>query len=150
MKIAEHVILAISLVFSLFLVVRQWRVPALFTRAKALILAVDQLRDELEMERRKSAEFFKKIAEVLAERDEWRGWYQRQASQHSHAQGYLLHCLEALAVEYHRATGKRAPLDRGAAELVTHFSTEHAAAIEAVDKPPQGSVPQPLQTDLKS
>jgi len=147
MVIAEHIALAFFSLLSLLLLWRHWRAPSLFRQTQQLIAATDSIREELETERRKCAEFLKKITDVLKERDFWRDWYQTQASQHAHAQSYLLLSLEQVAVEYHKATGKPAPIDAGAANLVRHFSTEHAAAIEAVDRVAKGSAPQPLQAD---
>jgi hypothetical protein len=145
MNIAEHIFLGILLVISGLLLRRHWRSPALFEQTRALIVSVDQLRDELEMERRKSLEYLKKIQEVLKERDDWRGFYQHQASQHANAQSYLLQCLETLAVQYKKATGKAAPVDTAAAELVKHFSAEHQAAIEAVEAGRKAPSTIPLQ-----
>lgn len=92
---------------------------------------IGKLRLELEVETRKSAEYFKKISDVCHERDFWRRWYYSQGTEHASAQGYLLNRYEQLAVQYKRDTGKSPKLDPITQELVEQFKDTHPALAEA-------------------
>lgn len=92
---------------------------------------VGKLQVELEAERRKSSEYFKTIDEACKQRDFWRRWYYRQASEHGHAQGYLLNRYELLALQYTKATGKKPALDPITKDLVEEFKDVHPVLADA-------------------
>jgi chromosome segregation ATPase len=92
---------------------------------------IGKLRVELEVETRKSAEYFKKISDACGEREFWRRWYYNQSAEHSSAQSYLLGRYEQLAAQFKRDTGKMPKLDPITKELVEQFRDTHPALAEA-------------------
>lgn len=97
-------------------------------KSRALTAALTADRDAF---KRRSEEYFKSIESACRERDLWRNWYYRQSSEHANAQSYLMNCLEAMAVQYRRATGKSPQLDPVAKSVVEQFADTHPTLAEA-------------------
>ena len=93
-------------------------------------------------EKRKSAEYFKKIDDACSERDHWRRWYYRQSAEHANAQAYLLRIVEGVARAYKQETGKMPPLDPMARSLVAEFSDTHPRLADAGQ---DATAPQPIE-----
>jgi hypothetical protein len=89
------------------------------------------LTTEVEELRRKCNEYFLTIDSACTQRDFWRGWYYRQASEHSSAQSYLLRCVEELLSQYRKETGKAPQLDSVAKSLVEMFKDTHPGLADA-------------------
>jgi hypothetical protein len=89
------------------------------------------LTTEVEELRRKCNEYFLTIDSACTQRDFWRGWYYRQASEHSSAQSYLLRCIEELISQYRKETGKAPQLDSVAKSLVEMFKDTHPGLADA-------------------
>ena len=145
-------VLALSLITILVLALK-------LRRTKRLIpVAIEQLRGlhenrvaagrglsagltvEVEELRRKCSEYFETIDSACKQRDFWRGWYYRQASEHSSAQSYLLRCVEELLSQYRKETGKAPNLDPVAKSLVEMFKDTHPGMADAGQDADQANV----------
>jgi hypothetical protein len=86
---------------------------------------------ETEQLRKKCADYFETIDSACNQRDFWRNWYYRQASEHSNAQSYLLRCVEELISQYRKETGKALQVDPVAQSLVEVFKDSHPRLADA-------------------
>jgi len=99
---------------------------------------------ELEQLQKKCHDYFETIESACNQRDFWRNWYHRQASEHSNAQSYLLRCVEELISQYRKETGKHLQVDPVAKSLVEVFQDTHprlADAEQPTDQPPSAAGP---------
>lgn len=66
---------------------------------------------DYEETKRKADEYFAKIEEVIAEREQWRDLYNDQAGGHDNAQGLMLRTITALVHQIKREGGKTPRID---------------------------------------
>lgn len=99
---------------------------------------------ELEETRRKLRETQGFIHSVCEQRDGWKAWYYRQASEHSSAQEYLAKAIDGLMAFIRKNESKigRLPkLDPGFRAVMEEFSTTHPAAAERGEAAYTGAPP---------
>lgn len=78
-------------------------------RESSLEETVQKLESQLEPAERKAKEYFDKIEEVIAEREQWRQLYHHQAAGHDNAQARMMQQIDLCYQIYRRDTGKDFP-----------------------------------------
>ncbi len=128
------------------------RQEALAEQIRTLSDVNHKLTIELEETRRKLRETQGIIGSVCEQRDGWKNWYYRQASEHSSAQEYLANSIEGLLSFIRKNESKigRLPkFDPGFRAIIQEFAATHPALADRGEPAHPGS-PPPGTTEITS
>lgn len=138
-------------------VLKRWT-PGVIEEALPRDVEVEQLREELQRQTRRSNEFFTLIERVCAQRDEWVDMFRRHAVEHQNAQGLLEAKLvvtrqmlaRAVSIVNEYRTKNNEPLLQKTADLFEHpvgTAKEFMAAMERLRSEASPIIDGPLERD---